>query len=216
MPITVPFETRTDEYDAWYDEYAGAYHAERAALERALSAAGPVDRTCAVEVGVGTGRFAASLGVSVGIDPAGAPLEYARDRGVEPVRGVAEFLPIADDSLDLLLLTTVLCFVDDLEATLAECRRVLAADGALVVGTLDRESPMGQVYREHKSENPFYAPATFHAAVDLLDGVEEAGFAVEERYQTVFGDSADVDSADPEIREGHGEGLFAVFRARPR
>ncbi|WP_255192295.1 class I SAM-dependent methyltransferase [Natronobeatus ordinarius] len=223
MPTTSPFETRTDEYDAWYDDHAGAYRAERTALERALPARESIDPSRAVELGVGTGRFAAPLGIPVGIDPARNPLEYARERGVAPVRGVAEFLPIADDVLDLVLLATTLCFVDDLEATLEECRRVLRPDGTLVVGALDRESPLGRVYQAHKAESPFYADATFHSVTEVVDALETAGFTVDGRWQTVFDDPAELEVGEPaaaanaledDVRDGHGDGLFAVLRAR--
>ena len=223
MPTTSPFETRTDEYDAWYDDHAGAYRAERAALEVALPDRESIEQSRAVEVGVGTGRFAAPLGVSIGVDPARNPLEYARERGVAPVRGVAEFLPIADESLDLVLFATTLCFVDDLEATLAECHRALRPGGTLVVGLLDRASPLGQSYQEHKSETPFYAAATFHSAEETVDALETAGFTVDGRWQTVFDDPAELEVGEPaaaanaleaDVREGHGDGLFAVLRAR--
>lgn len=223
MPTTSPFETRTDEYDAWYDDHAGAYRAERAALERALPARESIDPSRAVELGVGTGRFAAPLEIPVGIDPAHNPLEYARERGVTPVRGVAESLPIADETLDLVLVATTLCFVDDLEATLAECRRVLRPDGTLVIGALDRESPLGRDYQAHKSESPFYADATFLSATEVVDALETAGFTVDGRWQTVFDEPAELEvderqaEADAleaaDVREGHGDGLFAVIRA---
>ncbi|SDR35029.1 class I SAM-dependent methyltransferase [Natronobacterium texcoconense] len=213
MSTTGPFETLTDEYDSWFSENDGAYRAERATLERALPDA--VDDDRALEVGVGTGRFGGPLEISLGVDPAREPLERARDRGIIPVRGVAESLPVADDALDLVLFVTVLSFVDDLEATLAEARRVLDADGTLVVAVLDRSSPVGQVYQEHKDESPFYADAEFLTAGEAGEALEAAGFVVETRLQTIFEDPAEIPTeGEPDVREGHGDGLFAVFRAR--
>ncbi len=210
-----PFERLTAEYDEWFDGHRGAYRAERAALERALPESFDGER--ALEVGVGTGRFAAPLGVSVGLDPARSPLERARDRGVEPVRGVAEALPIADDALEVVTVVTVLSFVDDLERTLAELGRVLEPDGTLVLAALDRSSPMGAVYQEHKDESPFYADAAFLTAAEACSALESAGFELERRLQTVFDDPADLeaDGAARDVREGHGDGLFAVVRATP-
>ena len=210
-----PFERLTAEYDEWFDGHRGAYRAERAALERALPESFDGER--ALEVGVGTGRFAAPLGVSVGLDPAHSALERARDRGVEPVRGVAEALPIADDALEVVTVVTVLSFVDDLERTLAELERVLDPDGTLVLAVLDRSSPMGAVYQEHKDESPFYADAAFLTAAEACSALESAGFEIERHLQTVFDDPADLeaDGADVDVREGHGDGLFAVVRATP-
>ncbi|RQG92101.1 class I SAM-dependent methyltransferase [Natrarchaeobius chitinivorans] len=211
-----PFESLVEEYDDWFETNAGAYRAEKAALEDVLPE--EFDHGRSIEVGVGTGRFAAPLGISVGIDPARQPLVRARSRGVDPVRGVAEFLPVADGALDLVAIVTVLSFVDDIERTLSETRRVLAADGTLVVAVLDRSTPVGRVYQEHKAENPFYADAEFLTADETEEALEQAGFAVDRRVQTIFEDptSLEADSDEkPTVRDGHGTGLFAVFRAAP-
>lgn len=45
-----------------------------------------------LEIGVGTARFAAPLGVQVGIDPSSAMLRYAAGRGITVVRATAERL----------------------------------------------------------------------------------------------------------------------------
>ncbi|WIV65767.1 class I SAM-dependent methyltransferase [Natrialbaceae archaeon AArc-T1-2] len=214
MSTTAPFETLTEEYDGWYEANAGAYRSEQAALERAL----PETFDHAAEIGVGTGRFAAPLSIPVGVDPAKTPLEFARDRGIESVRGVAEQLPIADDTLEVALVVATLCFVDDVDATLSEARRALADDGVCVIGTLDCSSPIGQVYEEHKDENPFYADAEFLAASEVCDALKAAGFELEGRWQTVFEEPATLEAPsleDADVREGHGEGLFAVIKARP-
>ncbi|EMA36328.1 class I SAM-dependent methyltransferase [Halobiforma nitratireducens] len=241
MATIAPFETLTEEYDEWFDDNEGAYHAELTALERALPDrevdTGPDGDTHTIEgksedenegsdtawsdnhtleIGVGTGRFAGPLAVPLGIDPAATPLETARDRGVGPVRGVAESLPIADDAADCVLVVTVLSFVDDLEATLAEAHRVLADDGTLVAAVLDRSSPVGQVYQEHKDESPFYADAEFLTAREACDALEDAGFEIEQRLQTIFDEPAAIPADDePTVRDGHGDGLFAVVRATP-
>ncbi|ADD05127.1 putative S-adenosylmethionine-dependent methyltransferase [Natrialba magadii ATCC 43099] len=207
-----PFETHTDAYDEWFDANDGAYRAEQEALESVCPA--PVPGR-ALEIGVGTGRFAAPLGVSRGLDPATAPLERARERGVTPVRGVAESLPFDDGALEYVQFVTVLSFVDDTATTLAEAHRVLEQDGTLVAAVLDRASPVGQVYQEHKDESPFYADADFVTADEACNLLEEAGFEVEARVQTIFEDPTELEPADVDVREGHGDGLFAVVRATP-
>jgi hypothetical protein len=53
-PAPAPFERYTDRYDAWFDEHGALYRAELDAFDRIL----PSRRT-SLEVGVGTGRFAA-------------------------------------------------------------------------------------------------------------------------------------------------------------
>ncbi len=226
MPTTAPFETLTAEYDDWFETNSDAYRAELAALERvfterppsAASNAEPPERTT-LEVGVGTGRFAGPLEIPIGIDPAMNPLLEARDRGVDPVRGVAERLPVRDDTFERVLFVTVWCFLDDIEDALAEARRVLAPNGELVVAFLDRSSPMGRAYQENKDESPFYADAQFGTGEEVCTHLEGAGFVVRERLQTVFDESAAESSeteanGEPElVREGHGDGLFGVVRA---
>ncbi|MEY7848937.1 class I SAM-dependent methyltransferase [Natrarchaeobius sp. A-rgal3] len=211
-----PFETCVEEYDEWFEDNASAYRAEQAALETPLPP--EFDPHRALEVGVGTGRFADPLGVPLGVDPAREPLERARNRGVEPVRGVAESLPVADDALELVTVVTALSFVDDVDRALVEIRRLLAPEGVLVVAILDRSSPIGRTYHRHKDESPFYADADFLTGNELRNALERAGFAIERQVQTIFEDptALESDSADqPDVRDGHGEGLFAVVRAVP-
>ncbi|THE65208.1 methyltransferase domain-containing protein [Salinadaptatus halalkaliphilus] len=211
-----PFESRVAEYDEWFDAHQGAYRAERTALEHAVPER--FDRDRALEIGVGTGRFGTHLGIARGLDPARMPLKRARERGIDPIRGVAEALPIADDALEVVLVVTVLEFVDDLEATVAECRRVLDRDGTLVVAVLDRSSPVGQLYQDHKDEDPFYAEAEFVTGEYACEILEEAGLTIERRLQTIFDAPEDLENDSmktTEVREGHGEGLFAVIRATP-
>ncbi|ELZ11491.1 MULTISPECIES: class I SAM-dependent methyltransferase [Natrialba] len=215
MVTAQPFETLSEEYDDWFETHDGAYRAEQAALERVLPETFDSRHDRALEIGVGTGRFAAPLGLSLGLDPARNALERTRERGVDPVRGVAESLPFAAGTLDLTLFVTVLCFVDDLETTLSEARRVLADDGTLVVAVLDRSSAVGQVYQEHKDESPFYADAEFLTGDAACRELERAGFVIEDRAQTVFEDPATIDPEATPLREGHGDGLFAVIRASP-
>jgi ubiquinone/menaquinone biosynthesis C-methylase UbiE len=59
----------------------------------------------------------------------------ANRRGIEAdiVEGVGESIPFEDNSFDSVHIGLVLCSVDDVAATLAEIRRVLAPGGRLVV-----------------------------------------------------------------------------------
>ena len=119
MVNAAPFEEHTDRYEAWFDEYEDVYRSELDALDRLVRGGD------GLAIGVGSGRFAEPLGIEVGVDPSGAMLELARERGIEPVSGVAERLPFASGVFDTALLVTSICFVDDIPATLAEAARVL-------------------------------------------------------------------------------------------
>jgi ubiquinone/menaquinone biosynthesis C-methylase UbiE len=140
-------------------------------------------------------------------------LRRARDRGVTPIQGVAESLPLRDDGVAAVVLVTTICFVDDVERTLAEAHRVLGPGGTRAVGFVARDGPLGERYREKQSSNPFYRDATFVAVPDLLDAMAAAGFVDWAALQTLFGDPASMDQPDP-VREGWGDGSFVVVSGR--
>ncbi|MFC4405968.1 class I SAM-dependent methyltransferase [Haloarchaeobius iranensis] len=209
MPKSRPFERHTDRYDAWFEANDAAYRSEVASLERLVPHPGE-----GLEIGVGTARFAAPLGIAVGIDPAVEMLARARRRGVDVARGVAEDLPFRDGSFDTALVVTTICFVDDIPQTLSEARRVLRPDGSLVIGFIDRDSPVGQMYQETQSENPFYREAVFVSTDELVDALEAAGFSEFEFVQTIYRWPGELDEQD-RIEEGHGEGSFVAIEASP-
>lgn len=209
MPLTAPFDEHTERYDEWFETNVYAYRSEVAALERLV----PADPD-GLEIGVGTGRFAAVLGIEAGIDPSTEMLALAADRGLDVARGVAEALPVADGAVDTALIVTTICFVDDVDRTLREARRVLRSDGRLVIGYIDEASPVGRRYQELKGENPFYRDATFVTTEALLDRLEDAGFEDFEFVQTVFdlpGALTEVDA----VEDGYGDGSFVGISARP-
>ncbi|MFW5934379.1 MAG: class I SAM-dependent methyltransferase [Halolamina sp.] len=207
MPNTAPFEAHTAEYEAWFEENEAAYDAELAALRRLVPSTGD-----GVEIGVGSGRFAAPLGIGVGVDPSRRMLDRARERGVDAVRGVAESLPFRDGAFDTALLVTTICFVDDIPRTLAEARRVLRPDGSLVIGYIDKESPVGELYQEHQDESPFYRDATFVSTDEVVDALEAAGFTEFEFVQTIYDWPGETDEPEP-IESGYGDGSFVGIRA---
>ncbi|MFB6102178.1 MAG: class I SAM-dependent methyltransferase [Haloplanus sp.] len=207
MPKTAPFEEHTDRYEGWFEEHEAAYRTELAALRRLLPAPG-----YGVEIGVGSARFAAPLGMAVGIDPAGEMLAYARERGIEVTKGVAERLPFRAATFDTALIVTTICFVDDVARALAEADRVLTPDGALVIGYIDKDSPVGRIYQETKDENPFYREATFVSTEELVVALEDAGFSDFEFVQTIYHPLDEVDALEP-VEEGYGDGSFVGLRA---
>jgi len=207
MPRAAPFEKHTERYEGWFEEYEPVYRSELAALRRLVPTTG-----YGLEIGVGSGRFAGPLGIQVGVDPSREMLRYARDRGVEVVRGVAEQLPFRDGTFDTALIVTTICFVDDVPRTLVEAARVLDPSGRLVLGYIDRESPVGRVYQETKAENPFYREATFVSTEELIDALEAAGFTDFEFVQTVFNWIDEIDAPEP-VESGYGEGSFVGIEA---
>ena len=206
-PRSEPFEQHQRRYEEWFERHGFAYRSELEAVRSLL----PPARD-SLEVGVGTARFAEPTGIRFGVEPARAMADEAARRGVTVVRGTAERLPFADASFASVLMVTTVCFVDDLDAAFAEAKRVLRPGGALVVGFVDRESPLGRVYETHRDESVFYRIATFYSTAEITRSLARAGMDEPTFAQTVFTFPWEMKAPDP-VRPGHGEGSFVVVRA---
>ncbi len=167
----------------------------------------------ALEVGVGTGRFAANLGVRYGVEPLMPMAVLAAHRGVEVSLGRAEALPFTSESFDAVLFVTTLCFVRDPLKSLQEANRVLKVSGLLVVGMLDEDSPPGKPYSAKRSSDKFYIGSNFYPVSHVIAWILESGFDGLSSRQTIFNDVASMTRPD-EVRIGHGDGLFVVLCAR--
>jgi ubiquinone/menaquinone biosynthesis C-methylase UbiE len=208
MPRTEPFEIHHRRYDEWFVRHAPAYHSELLAVRAQLPWQG-----LGLSIGVGTGRFAAPLGVRIGIDPAHEILSYAAQRGVSVVQGIAEALPFSDNAFDYALCVTTICFVDDAGAMLQEAFRVVKSGGVLVIGFLDRTSGLGQHYLAHQAENVFYRDATFFSAAEVEHLLHKAGFSETVSVQTLSRTLEETRDIEP-LRAGYGQGAFVAVRAR--
>jgi hypothetical protein len=98
------------------------------------------------------------------------------------------------------------------QRTLAEAERVLTPDGSLVMGYIDKNSPVGQVYLERKDDHPFYHAAAFVSTEELLATLEDAGFGTFEFVQTIYHLPDEISGLDP-VEEGYGDGSFVVIKA---
>jgi len=194
-------------YEAWFERHAAAFRSELDAIRPMLSPAGP-----RLEVGVGSGRFAAPLGVSYGVDPSPCMLVRARARGLRVALAVAEVLPFPTGIFRTVLMVTTICFLDDAARAMSEMRRVLAPGGRAVLGFVDADSPLGRRYEERRSANVFYRAARFVGAAEVGDMLGQAGFAKLSFVQTLRGDPDTLRSPEP-ATAGHGEGGFVVVGA---
>ena len=206
MPKVKPFEMYVKRYEEWFERNRNAYESELQAVKTLLPEGGT-----GIEIGVGTARFAAPLGITLGIEPSKAMREVARKRGIDVIGAVGEDLPLADSQFDFVLMVTTICFLDDIAASFKEAYRVLKPGGAFVIGFIDRDSPLGKKYQKHKDENVFYREATFYSADEVIACIEKAGFKDFALVQTIFKDLREVDGIQP-VKEGHGEGSFVVVR----
>jgi ubiquinone/menaquinone biosynthesis C-methylase UbiE len=208
MPITAPFETYHRRYDDWFVQHAAAYYSELLAVRAQLPCHGQ-----GLSIGVGTGRFAAPLGVQTGIDPAHAMLTYAANRGVSAVQAIAEALPFPNQTFDFALCVTTICFVDDIGSMLNEAYRILQPGGVLVIGFIDRTSELGQHYLAHQAENVFYRDATFFSAAEVEQLLRDTGFTTPVWVQTLTKSLQETREIEP-LNRGYGQGAFVVVSAQ--
>jgi SAM-dependent methyltransferase len=196
MPKIEPFEKYSREYEAWFSDHPFVYESEILAVRTQLPRRGE-----GIEVGVGSARFAAPLGIRLGVEPSAKMRELARARGVTAIGATAEMLPFLDCRFDYVLMVTAMCFFDDTEKALMEARRVLKPNGQLIIGFIDKESPVGKIYENRRNESLFYKTANF----------EHLNFV-----QTIFRGASEIKSIEP-VKQGYGEGSFVVVRAsKPR
>lgn len=207
MWVSDPFDQHASHYEAWFRRNRNAYEAEVRAVRALMPSAG---RT--LEIGVGTGRFASPLGIRFGVDPSLAMVRFARERGVEVVIGVGEALPFPDSSFDLALMVTTVCFLDDIHLAFLEARRVLRPKGSIIVGLVDKKSPLGRVYLERKEESEFYRVAEFYSVAEIVASLSGVGFQGFRFRQTLLGPLAETPRSES-VKRGYGRGSFAVVRA---
>jgi len=77
-------------------------------------------------------------------------------------------LPYANNSKNAVLMVTTICFVDDINKSFWEVRRVLKDDDLFVIGFVDKNSPIGKSYLVNKNKSIFYKDAIFFGTEELF------------------------------------------------
>lgn len=209
MKKHLPFDEHVEEYDAWYDANPFVFQSEVEALREMLPEG---DQLSGIEVGLGTGRFSAALKIKEGIEPSIPMRQLAIKRGIEIMDGYAEELPYADMRFDFVLMAFCISYFEELLPPFKEAFRVLKKDGDLIVGFLDKNSPIGKEYEQKKSESIFYKHANFYSVDKVLQELKEAGFRYFHVAQTLFHPLAEITEVE-HTKPGYGEGSFVVIKA---
>jgi SAM-dependent methyltransferase len=142
-----------------------------------------------LDVGCGDAALAVALALrralvtGVDVDPSmlAAGRARAAAEGVAPdlMQGDIRALPFANDSFDVVLAVTVLCFVDDAAPAVREMARVLRPGGRLVIGELGRWNLWAAKRRMSGwLGSRVWRSATFRTARALKDLVADAGLAI--------------------------------------
>lgn len=200
------FDRYAEKYDKWFDLNPFVFKSELIALKKVLPKDG-----IGTEIGVGTGRFASSLNIKIGIDPSLSMLSIAKERGISVVRALSEDLPFSDSSIDFLLMNTVLCYVNDPTRSIKEAKRVLKLHGRLIIGMIDGDSFLGRLYRS--KDSVFYKDATFYPVSDILSWLKALSFGDIKIFQTMFRKPSDIKGVEP-VKEGYGKGGFVVISSK--
>ncbi len=204
MPTAEIFNKYTQEYEEWFEKNKFAYLSEVAAFKKV------VPKGKGLEIGVGTGRFAESLGINIGIDPSENMLKIAESRGVKTFLGSGEKLPFADNEYDFVLIAFTICFADDPDKMIKEARRVLKNNGRIIIGIIDKNSKTGKIYQNKKAKSKFYNIAKFYSTEELIELLKNYDFKNIKTLQTLSDLLENLNKTD-DIKEGWGEGSFVVI-----
>jgi len=207
MPKIEPFEKFPQAYEAWFEKHSTLYEGEIEAIRTLLP---PFKK--GIEIGVGSGRFAVPFGIITGVEPSAKMAEIARSKGIEVIEGVAEELPVEDESFDLALMVTTICFVDDPLLSLQEIYRILKPESYVIIGFVDRDSALGQQYEKNRDKSRFYGVARFYSTDEVTGLLKKVGFSEIVCAQTLFGNT--LEQMETSVKKGSGEGAFVAIRAR--
>jgi len=147
-----------------------------------------------LEIGIGSGHnlplYPPDVAI-VGLDPSPPLLARAHNRAgkdarVELVTGSAEQIPLADRTIDTIIMTFVACSIPDVASGLAEMRRVLKPAGRLLFVEHGR-APDARVARWQDRITPLWRriQGGCHLNRKMDDLIANAGFRLD-RLETQF------------------------------
>jgi ubiquinone/menaquinone biosynthesis C-methylase UbiE len=143
-----------------------------------------------LDIGIGSGLnlpfYARNAREIFGLDPSLPLLTRARNKAprtqipVQLLEGSAERMPLADHSMDTIVMTWTGCSIPDIRSALAEMRRVLRPGGLLLFVEHGR-APEPSVARWQDRLNPFWQRFSggCHLNRKIDDLLSDAGFRID-------------------------------------
>ena len=184
------FDNDASTYDQWYETPMGR-HVDDVETRCALALLQPFSGMKILDVGCGTGNFSlklARMGCRVtGIDVSETMLAFAEQKAREEKLDV-DFLimdvcslSFGDETFDAVTSMAAFEFLNDPELAMKEMFRVLKRNGALLIGTINRESPWGELYLSlAKKEDSVFRHARLKTEEDLRKFKSSSLVAVKE------------------------------------
>jgi SAM-dependent methyltransferase len=212
MKKNLLFDDHVVDDEVWYEEYPLVFRSEVEAFRQMLPER---ENLRGIEVGLGTGRFSQALGIKEGIEPSFPMRKLAVKRGIETMSAEPAELPYGDLCFDFVLMSFCISHFDELYAPFKEAYRVLKNDGSLILGFIDKDSPIGQYYERYKPENTFYKHANFYSVEKVLFTLSQVGFRGIKICQTLFGPLDEINTFQ-QAKAGYGEGSYIVVQARKK
>ena len=198
------FDNLVNEYEEWFERHSKIYKEEIKTIKALL----PKGR--GLEVGVGTGRFAAPLGITIGIEPSKKMGEIASKRGIEVIKMSVEEMDFKEE-FDFILMVTTICFVNDPLKAIKNSYKALKKGGYLLVAFVDLNSSLGKFYEKNKEKSKFYKYAKFFTKDDIVNLMKKAGFSDFECVENLYGET--LEKLEFKINRCNG-GAFKVIRGR--
>jgi ubiquinone/menaquinone biosynthesis C-methylase UbiE len=182
-----------------YDETRAASPSVLGPLREALVGA-PGNRLA--DIGGGTGNYSMALKAEgwdpIVIDREPAMLARARAKGLETLEADAQALPLPDESVDAVMLVSMLHHVEDPPKALQEARRILRPQGKLALMVFTREDLEGVWYSDYfPSTRPWVAAS--HPSQAALQAHLPGSHAIEIVYEDLEDASLSALANHPEL-----------------
>ncbi|MHA1725825.1 MAG: class I SAM-dependent methyltransferase [Promethearchaeota archaeon] len=207
MPRIEPFEKYPFKYEQWFNDNKWAYKSELLAIKKQLP-----ESENGIEIGVGSGRFSAPLGIKIGVEPSSKMRMLSKKKMIALIDSIAECLPFRSSIFNFVLMVTTICFVDDIEITFKEVFRILKQGGTFIIGFIDRNSEIGKLYEQHKKSSVFYSMADFYSVNEVVSYLKKAKFKHFSFSQTIFHPLSSIKNIE-KVKNGYGNGSFVVIKA---